>query len=124
MFVSSFVADAQISLRIRAVEAKLLRLALDPGARGNEITTSAEKLINHLRARGVLAAEVFSSPAPPRRAVDNTLANAHAMIMPFGKHRNKRLGDIPLSYLRWVENNCDNASPRLRKAISIILDGD
>ena len=35
------------------MERKLLRLALSPSAHGGEITTSATKLINALRTRGV-----------------------------------------------------------------------
>jgi hypothetical protein len=37
--MSGFTADIWVHLRIRSVEAKVLALALDPAARGNEITT-------------------------------------------------------------------------------------
>jgi hypothetical protein len=39
------------------------------------------------------------------------------MIMPFGKHRGKRLENIPLPYLHWVLGNCANVSPVLRAEI-------
>jgi hypothetical protein len=121
--MSSFAAgDIPVSLRLRAIEAKLLSLSLDSAARGNEIATAAEKLINCLRARGVSAAEVFRSSKPTSaRADDTALARAMAKRMPFGKHRGKLLRDVPLSYLRWARDNCSNMSADLRAAISVIL---
>jgi hypothetical protein len=122
--MSSFAADIWMQLRIHPVEAKLLRLALDPAARGSEITTSAEKLINCLHSRGVSASEVFRASKPASRDADNVLARALAMRMPFGRHRHKPLRDVPLSYLRWARDNCHNMSVNLRDAISVILEGD
>jgi hypothetical protein len=43
------------------------------------------------------------------------------MIMPFGKHRGKPLEQVPLSYLRWVLENCDSATPSLREEISRVI---
>jgi uncharacterized protein (DUF3820 family) len=120
--MSVFAADTWLQLRIRPVEAKLLALALDPAAQGNEIITAVEKLIKSLRGRGVSAADVFHGARPAPTAVDGTVARAYAMRMPFGKHRNRQLADIPLSYLRWVQHNCLNASAGLRHAIAIILE--
>jgi hypothetical protein len=42
-----------MAFRLEDMERKLLRLALSPSAHGGEITTSAIKLINALRSRGV-----------------------------------------------------------------------
>lgn len=28
-------------------------------------------------------------------------------IMPFGKHKGTRIGDLPSSYLRWLAENCE-----------------
>jgi hypothetical protein len=39
------------------------------------------------------------------------------MRMPFGKHRGEELETIPDSYLWWVLENADNASPILLAAI-------
>ena len=39
----------------------------------------------------------------------------------FGKHRGKPLADIPISYLRWVIENCDGITPSLRREIESIL---
>lgn len=44
--------------------------------------------------------------------------------MPFGKHRGRPLCEIPESYLYWVLDNCENASPTLKKQIEAYLPGD
>lgn len=41
--------------------------------------------------------------------------------MPFGKHRGRPLSEIPADYLRWVLDNCDNITPRLRAEITRLL---
>ena len=46
------------------------------------------------------------------------------MIMPFGKHRGKRLADIPLSYLRWVLENCEGINAHLRDEIMRLLESE
>lgn len=43
------------------------------------------------------------------------------MIMPFGRHRGKRLEDIPASYLRWAIENCSSASPALLAEMRRVL---
>lgn len=43
------------------------------------------------------------------------------MLMPFGKYRGRPLRDIPESYLRWVLQHCDAASPSLLSEIRQIL---
>ena len=42
--------------------------------------------------------------------------------MPFGKHRDQLLTDIPIDYLQWVLDNCTRMSPALRTAIQEVLD--
>jgi uncharacterized protein (DUF3820 family) len=116
--------DIWLRFSLRPVEAKLLALALDPAARGNEISTSAAKLINLLRARGVSAAEMLYGSTPTSTVAGATLARALATCMPFEKYRDHPLSDVPLSYLRWMYDNCRNTSAGLRNAITIILEGD
>ena len=110
-----------MQLQIRPLEAKLLALALDPAARGNEITTSAAKLITSLRSRGISAGELFRGKQPVPAAADSELAHALVVRMPFGKHKGKCLRDIPADYLIWVNINCSNASVGLRRAIATVL---
>ena len=42
-------------------------------------------------------------------------------VMPFGKHRGRRIDSIPHEYLAWVLNNCDGLKPELRRAILSVL---
>jgi hypothetical protein len=37
--------------------------------------------------------------------------------MPFGKHQGEEVTNVPETYLRWVLDNCGNASPELFRAI-------
>ncbi len=30
------------------------------------------------------------------------------LIMPWGKHENKRIDEIPSGYLKWLAENCDD----------------
>ena len=107
--MSVFAADTLVKLQIRPIEAKLLALALDPAARGSEITTAAQKLISCLRARGVSTSDVFRSGSKPKpasfRTESSELARAKTTRMTFGRHRGKLLRDVPLSYLRWARDN-------------------
>lgn len=34
------------------------------------------------------------------------------IVMPFGKHRGKRMGDLPLSYLKWLAETLDEKSDK------------
>ncbi len=42
--------------------------------------------------------------------------------MPFGKHKGRRITDVPLSYLSWVLGNLHDLDPRLRGVIRESLD--
>lgn len=37
--------------------------------------------------------------------------------MPFGKHKDLPLNEVPEDYLRWVLGNCDRINPTLKEAI-------
>lgn len=41
--------------------------------------------------------------------------------MPFGKHKNRELEDIPADYLLWVLDNVETLSPTLRAEINRVL---
>lgn len=45
----------------------------------------------------------------------------HRVRMPFGKHRGKLLGDVPVSYLAWLLRECGNMEPPLRDAVDAEL---
>ncbi len=44
------------------------------------------------------------------------------MIMPFGKHKGKRLDEVPPNYLLWALDNMDRLSPTLRSAMEDVLE--
>jgi hypothetical protein len=97
---------AAMAFRLEDTERKLLRLALSPSAQGGEIATSATKLINALRARGVESSMIENA-----LEVSNDAENMAPVMsrpdwgltrMPWGKHKGELLMDIPPSYLRWA----------------------
>ncbi len=46
------------------------------------------------------------------------------MRMPFGKHKGKELEEIPESYLLWIYDHANFASPTLRREIARIIGVD
>lgn len=44
-----------------------------------------------------------------------------ATRMPFGKHKGEALGDLPLSYVRWLIDKADNLDADLREALALRL---
>jgi hypothetical protein len=97
---------AAMAFRLEDMERKLLRLAVSPSAQGGEVTTSAIKLINTLRARGVESSTIENALEGSNGA-ENT-APVHSKPdwgltrMPFGQHKGSLFMDIPPSYLQWA----------------------
>jgi hypothetical protein len=44
-------------------------------------------------------------------------------VMPFGKHRNTPIDQVPVKYLRWVLREIRTLSPDLRADITAVLSG-
>jgi uncharacterized protein (DUF3820 family) len=99
-------------------EEKLLRLALDPAARGGEITSSAVKLINSLRRRRVLADQIILGLELTERTA---LEKATAVELTFGRYKGKPIADVPRDYLQWALANVAFLSHEQRSAIRLIL---
>jgi hypothetical protein len=102
------------------VEQKLIRLALDEAAAPGEVSTSAIKLVESLRRRGVKP-ETLIQQQLAEKQFPTRLARARVLVMPFGRHRGRRLEVIEPSYLRWALANCDGLSLGLREAICLVL---
>jgi hypothetical protein len=100
-------------------EEKLLRLALDPAARGGEIATSAAKLIASLRRRGVSAEKIILGSELAEET--DALEKAAAVRLTFGKYKGKPIADVPRDYLQWALANVANLSHAERSAIRLVL---
>ena len=107
---------AAMAFRLEDMERKLLRLALSPSAQGGEITTSATKLINALRARGVESSTIENALEGSNDAENMRSRHLQAGLgadrMPWGKHKGELLMDIPPSYLRWALQDMDTGHAR------------
>jgi uncharacterized protein (DUF3820 family) len=57
----------------------------------------------------------------PAHEMPRMVAKAKALQMPFGKHRGKRLGDLPKGYRRWCLATLDNIRDELRAALALSL---
>jgi hypothetical protein len=104
------------SLELSDLERKLLRLALCSSAQGAEVTTSAVKLIESWRNRGVESATIEtaleghgngSEPAIRMSRPDYGLTR-----MPFGQHKGEMFMDIPPNYLRFIRRWINDAPDR------------
>jgi len=104
---------------LNSIEQKLLALALDKGAFEGEADAAAVMLVRKLRGRGATADGLFATPhiEPYPEKASGQMTPWHYYRMTFGKHEGEMLMDVPISYLRWVLNNCTRIQPKLRNAI-------
>jgi hypothetical protein len=113
-----------MSFRLEDMERKLLRLALSPSAQGGEITTSAIKLINTLRARGVESSAIEN--ALEGNGVTEDIAPVISkpdwglIQMPWGKYKGSLLMDIPPSYLQWALRTWTPDTPGRKELLGAI----
>lgn len=98
-------------------EQKLLRLALCSSAHPGEIDGAGRALIASWRKRGIDPDTVFGTGALAIK--ENPYGKT---ILNFGKHRGKRLDQIPADYLVWLLDRCDSLWPQTRTAIQRYLD--
>lgn len=104
-----------------STEEKLIRLALDPAARGGEISTSALKLVESLRGRGVKAGQIISGA---ELAEKTAVEKAGETRLSFGKHKGRPIANVPTDYLVWVLTNVASLSHTERRAIRLVLDAE
>jgi hypothetical protein len=106
------------------LEQKLIRLALDSSAQVGEIQNSALMLIESLRRRGMRPEIlIFGSELKESERPFTAFQQARRRVMPFGRHRGRRLDAIEPSYLKWALRECSCLSLGLRESIKIVLQG-
>jgi hypothetical protein len=105
-------------------EIKLLRLGLDKAASPAERANAATKLVTSLVSRGVDGYAIESALASTK-VVEVPLYNKHSpevilgeMLVDFGKHKGKKLKNVPHSYLQWCLSDCGNLSRPMRRAFT------
>jgi hypothetical protein len=107
------------AFELTGLERKLLRLALCGSAQGAEVTTSAAKLIESWRSRGVDSAAVESALEngnnAPEPAIVMSRPDFGLTRMPFGKHRGQMFMDLEPSYLRWTRRWINESADRALK---------
>jgi hypothetical protein len=88
------------------LERQLLRLALCSSAQGGEITTSAQKLIQSLRNRGVESVSIETALDGDQNGAEPAIRMSRPdwglVTCPLRKYKGQMLMDIPPSYLRWA----------------------
>ena len=52
---------------------------------------------------------------------DNGVPSAEDIVFPFGKHKAKRLGDVPKEYLQWCLSNMNRLDPKLKIAMQTVV---
>ena len=73
--------------------------------RGGEVTTSAEKLIQSLRNRGVESSTIecaLESGGTDAPSVPISTPDWGLVVCPFKEHRGEMLMNVPPDYLRWI----------------------
>jgi hypothetical protein len=105
-------------------EIKLLRLSLDKGASPAERANAAAKLVASLVSHGVdgycveealSKSQVIEAPRYNRHSPEVLLGE---MLLDFGKHKGKKLKNVPHDYLRWTLEECGNLKPAYRRAFT------
>lgn len=121
--------DAATAPRFDLLE-KLLRRALDPAALDGEAENSALKFILIARREGIGYEQLAAAIAPPARVSRvrrprvkrRRRPPACDLVMSFGRHRGRSLGEIAtihLPYLRWLADEIKD--PDLRAAAKAVL---
>jgi hypothetical protein len=117
-------------MTLTEIEKKILVLAMDSAAENGEAGAAAMKLMELFRKRYsdgyALIKDLEQIRVETRvqyryESRPDPYAN---FIMPFGKHRGRKLKDIPVDYLEWVLQNFDGLRDATRTVIESYLAND
>jgi hypothetical protein len=104
-------------------ERKLVLLALDSSAQPGEAAGAAAALFRSFKKRYAdgykFLAELGAREA--RNQFPSLTVNYGLVTLPFGKHKGRRLRDVPPDYLLWMVRDCDCLTNVMREAIKRFL---
>lgn len=128
-------------MNLTDTEKKVIMLAMDRSAQIGEVANAAVKLIELLRKRYFSGHELLKDLESIQRTeikyIDRIKVVERIMWrdrvqfkqrpfaeykLMFGKHKGKKLEEIPVDYLLWVLDNFDDLNTHQREAIETFLD--
>ena len=112
-------ATAEPPIVFTDTEKKLLRLALCVSAHPGEVDGAGRALIASWRKRGLDPDALFGTGTATLAIPENIYAKT---ILSFGKHKGRRLDQVPVEYLLWALDNFSGLWPQTRTAIQRFLD--
>jgi hypothetical protein len=86
-----------------------------------QVARKLESAAKAIGRRGVRAEQIIAPPSRRASRPGVELERAKAKVMPFGKHRGKRLAQVPEDYLQWCLRQCSSLRLALREAIRLVL---
>jgi Putative quorum-sensing-regulated virulence factor len=111
------------SIQLSEQQKKLVTVALCPGAHAGEISNAALALIQSLRRQyedGHQFLKQLETDSPPPKARPAEV-DFGSIKMPFGRHKDKSLPEVPVAYLKWFLKTCLRVDPFLRRCIYLYL---
>jgi uncharacterized protein (DUF3820 family) len=107
-------------------------MALHPETPDGEIQNAAVLLIKILRKRnfspemllGTTAKPQYKPEPPPKpkpKPKPKYKEDAGDVVFSFGKHKGKKISEVPSDYLQWIHNWISNGEPELQKNMGWLL---
>src|SRR3954471_20039164 len=97
---------------------KLWRLALDTQAQKGEIENAAVAILISLRSRNFKAEmlnEVVKPQPKPKAKPEKHKPDPGDIVFQFGKHKGKKIREVPPDYLHWIHRWIDEGDDTLHR---------
>lgn len=75
----------------------------------------------YINAFGITDGEIIDSMNNDDNIDEMTIEQAKDYVINFGKHKGKKLSEIPQNYLEWLDDQ-EKTEPRIKKAIELIFE--